>query len=75
MDEKSIRNIAMSESLDEIQEETLVNLMEKRFPNESDKSYVRQWARRIKTGRAMDSADTKTARILEDGIPGLPELF
>jgi hypothetical protein len=37
-----------------------------RFPEERDTSYIREWCRRIKEGRAYASADGKTAEVLHN---------
>lgn len=64
MKEETIRKIARDTYLDKKQEDLLVNLMAKRFPDEGSPSYVTEWATRIWKGTAFAHGDTQTRKVL-----------
>lgn len=47
------------------QKELLLKLFKKRFPNETNKDYIHEWAGRIKKGRAWDAGDYQTRKALK----------
>jgi hypothetical protein len=63
--EEYILDVADEENLTQNQRFTLVGLFMLRFPEETQKSYIREWANRLKKGSAYAHADTKTAKILK----------
>ena len=64
MDEKRLREIAKREDLNNEQEEILVGLFKKRFPDEQFESYVGEWAERIKNNKAWLYGDNNTRKVL-----------
>lgn len=57
--------------LSEQQVDSLKDLFYKRFPEEYDFTYMKEWGRRLKTGTAYANADRNTAKVLHDS--GLKE--
>lgn len=66
LSKEKLYDIAEDEMLDDELADKFVSFMRKRFPNESDPGYAREWARRMKMGRAYGPADRKSTEALEE---------
>lgn len=67
---QEIGKIGKQEGLSSIQKDQLILLIQHAFPDEIDKSYITEWARRIKQGYAYNAADSKVRKIWLDIIKG-----